>query len=73
MVDHPHIIYLDKVYESVKKIYMILERCYGTLSGIYEEVKRFSEGDTKIIVRDLISAVAYLHKNGKLHLESEPR
>lgn len=67
MVDHPHIIYLDKVYESARRIYLVLERCYGELSRVYKEKKPFAEIEARKVIRDLASAVAYLHKNGILH------
>ncbi|KAK4886165.1 hypothetical protein RN001_002436 [Aquatica leii] len=67
MVDHPHIIYLEKVYESSKKIYLVLELCFGTLSTLFNEKKPFSESDAKKIIRDLSSAVSYLHKNDIVH------
>ncbi|KAB0791036.1 hypothetical protein PPYR_02836 [Photinus pyralis] len=67
MVNHPHIIYLDKVYESAKKIYLVLELCRGTLSTIYKEQKPFSESNARKIIRDLTSAVSYLHKHDIVH------
>ncbi|KAK9891683.1 hypothetical protein WA026_015651 [Henosepilachna vigintioctopunctata] len=63
MVNHPHIVYLDKVYESSKKIYLILELCHGELWVLFKERKPFSETISKRITNDLASAVAYLHKN----------
>ncbi|KAF5302300.1 hypothetical protein FQA39_LY10339 [Lamprigera yunnana] len=67
MVNHPHIIYLEKVFESSKEIYLVLELCYGTLSAMYSRRKPFAEDDTKKVIRDLASAVSYLHKNDIVH------
>ncbi|KAK5643262.1 hypothetical protein RI129_007107 [Pyrocoelia pectoralis] len=67
MVNHPHIIYLEKVYESAKKIYLVLELCYGTLSTIYMDQKLFSESNARKIISDLTSAVSYLHKHDIVH------
>ncbi|XP_045465336.1 serine/threonine-protein kinase 33-like isoform X2 [Harmonia axyridis] len=64
MVNHPHIVYLDRVYESTKKIYLIMELCNGELWVLFKERKPFSESISKRITTDLVSAVAYLHKNG---------
>ncbi|KAL3266878.1 hypothetical protein HHI36_011029 [Cryptolaemus montrouzieri] len=67
MVSHPHIIYLDRVYESIKKIYLVMELCHGELFLLFKEKKSFSESITKRITTDLVSAVAYLHKNDIVH------
>ncbi|RZC38824.1 serine/threonine-protein kinase 33-like, partial [Asbolus verrucosus] len=67
LIQHPHIIYLDKVYETPKKIYMIIERCYGVLAKIYNERKPFIEKIAKKIIKQLAEAVAYLHKHDIVH------
>ncbi|XP_044762944.1 serine/threonine-protein kinase 33-like isoform X2 [Coccinella septempunctata] len=67
MVNHPHIVYLDRVYESTKKIYLIMELCNGELWLLFKERKPFSESISKRITTDLVSAVAYLHKNDIVH------
>lgn len=67
MVDHPHIIYLDKVYESPQKIFLVMELCNGELWLLFREKRQFSENIVKRITLDLVSAVAYLHKNDIVH------
>lgn len=64
-VDHPNIIYMERVYESPRKIYMVLERCTEALSSVFKREKCFTEKVTKKIIKQLVSAVYYLHKNGK--------
>lgn len=63
-VSHPNIIYLEKVYESPKKIYMVLELCQRELFKVYLDKKPFSEKVTKKVILQLADAVSYLHKNG---------
>lgn len=65
MVNHPHIIYLDKVFECPKKIYMIFELCTGELTKVMAELKTVQESDAKRMIKDILSAVNYLHKNGR--------
>ncbi|CAH1977039.1 unnamed protein product [Acanthoscelides obtectus] len=66
-VNHPNIVYLYKVFESAKKIYMVMERCRGNLKEVFENKKPFSEKTTKKIIKQLANAVYYLHKNQIVH------
>lgn len=65
LIEHPHIIYLDKIFESPKQIYLVFEKCHGDLGKVYKERKPFSEKIARKIVSELLDAVAYLHKYGK--------
>lgn len=65
MVSHPHIIYLHKVYECSSKIFLVMELCYGDLSSVMKDGKVFSEIEARRLVRDMVNAVTYLHKNGR--------
>ncbi|XP_076252547.1 serine/threonine-protein kinase 33-like isoform X2 [Rhynchophorus ferrugineus] len=67
VVNHPNIIYLDKVYESPKKIYMVLELCNAELHQIYCRKKPLSEKNTRRVIYQLADAVSYLHKNDIVH------
>ncbi|XP_048524374.1 serine/threonine-protein kinase 33 isoform X1 [Dendroctonus ponderosae] len=67
VVSHPNIIYLEKVYESPKKIYMVLELCQRELFKVYLDQKPFSEKVTKKVILQLAYAVSYLHKNDIVH------
>ncbi|KAJ8927150.1 hypothetical protein NQ314_020423 [Rhamnusium bicolor] len=66
-VDHPHIIHLERVYESPRKIYMVLERCLDNLFAIYKLRKPFTERISRKIIKQLVSAVHYLHKYDIVH------
>lgn len=65
MVDHPHIIHLEKVFETEKKIYLVLERCIGELAALLKERGTLIESDARKVLCELCDAVAYLHKYGK--------
>ncbi|XP_041059035.1 serine/threonine-protein kinase 33-like [Carcharodon carcharias] len=68
MVNHEHIIKLAEVYETTKKVYLVIEFCeLGELKGILEEKGNFSESETKQIISSLASAIFYLHKNDIIH------
>ncbi|XP_018572594.1 serine/threonine-protein kinase 33-like [Anoplophora glabripennis] len=66
-VDHPNIICLERVYESPRKIYMVLEKCSDNLSSVLKQEKSLTEKVTKKIIKQLVSAVYYLHKNDIVH------
>lgn len=42
-----------------------MEYCRGELADVLKERTKFTEDDTKLILKRLATAVAYLHKNGK--------
>ncbi|XP_050303246.1 serine/threonine-protein kinase 33-like isoform X2 [Anthonomus grandis grandis] len=67
VVDHINIIYLDRVYESPKKIYMVLEYCKEELFHVYCEKRPFSEKVSKKVILQLSDAIAYLHANDIVH------
>lgn len=67
-VSHPHVITLNEVIESPKKMYLVMELCTGgELADVLKEKKYFSEVETKQIMERLASGIAYLHKNGIVH------
>ncbi|XP_008191644.2 serine/threonine-protein kinase 33 isoform X1 [Tribolium castaneum] len=67
LIHHPHIIYLDKIFESPKKMYLVFERCHADFAKIYNERKPFAEKIAKKIISELVDAVAYLHKYEIVH------
>lgn len=64
MVSHPHIVHLEKVFETEKKLYLVLERCIGELGGLLKKRGKLSEVEARKIIQELCDAVAYLHKYG---------
>lgn len=66
MVNHPHIIYLEKIYESAQRMYLVMERCTTELATIVRQKKHFTESEARKVLDHLASAVAYLHKYGLL-------
>ncbi|XP_069753560.1 serine/threonine-protein kinase 33 isoform X2 [Narcine bancroftii] len=63
-VDHEHIIHLEEVFETPKRMYLVTEVCEGgELSAILHRKKRLTENETRHVIHSLASAIAYLHKN----------
>ncbi|XP_068116865.1 serine/threonine-protein kinase 33 [Hyperolius riggenbachi] len=67
-VNHEHVIHLEEVFETPKRMYLVMELCEGgELREILQRRKRFSERETRYIIHSLASAIAYLHKNDIVH------
>nr|XP_054774808.1 serine/threonine-protein kinase 33-like [Lytechinus pictus] len=67
-VNHRHIIYLKEVFETPKRMYLVMEICdKGELNKLFTHEGVFSEAHTRTIIQRLTSAVAYLHKNDIVH------
>ncbi|XP_051889953.1 serine/threonine-protein kinase 33-like [Pristis pectinata] len=68
MVNHEHVIKLEEVYETTKKVYLVIEFCkLGELKRILAEKGHLTESETKHIISSLASAIFYLHKNDIIH------
>uniref|UniRef100_A0A8B9JBX2 Serine/threonine kinase 33 n=1 Tax=Astyanax mexicanus TaxID=7994 RepID=A0A8B9JBX2_ASTMX len=62
-VNHAHIIHLEEVFETPKKMYLVMELCEGgELKRLLRKNKRFSEEETRHIISSLAEAIVYLHK-----------
>ncbi|XP_072381078.1 serine/threonine-protein kinase 33-like isoform X2 [Diabrotica undecimpunctata] len=66
-VSHPNIIFLDRVYETSKKIYLVFELCGETLFNKFKNSSQFPEKITKKLSKQIIDAVIYLHKHDIVH------
>ncbi|VFV23235.1 serine threonine-protein kinase [Lynx pardinus] len=67
-VKHKHIIHLEQVFETPKKMYLVMELCEdGELKEILDRKGHFSENETRWIIQSLASAIAYLHNKDIVH------
>ncbi|KAM5137765.1 serine/threonine-protein kinase 33 [Mantella aurantiaca] len=67
-VNHEHVIHLEEVFETPKRMYLVMELCEGgELKGILRRRKRFSETETRHVIHSLASAIAYLHRKDIVH------
>ncbi|XP_014638234.1 PREDICTED: serine/threonine-protein kinase 33 [Ceratotherium simum simum] len=68
IVKHEHIIHLEQVFETPKKMYLVMELCEdGELKEILDRKGHFSENETRWIIQSLASAIAYLHNKDIVH------
>ncbi|XP_029437955.1 serine/threonine-protein kinase 33 isoform X2 [Rhinatrema bivittatum] len=67
-VNHEHIIHLEEIFETPKRMYLVMELCEGgELKEFLQKKKHFSENETRHIIQSLASAIAYLHKKDIVH------
>jgi len=72
-VEHPNIIALQEMIESGNKLYFVMELVTGgELFDRIVEKGSYSEEDAKILVRKIVAAIDYLHKQNIAHRDLKP-
>lgn len=70
---HPFIIELHDVFESSTFIFLVFELCeHGELFDHLTTVVTLSEKKTKVIMRQLLEALAHVHGKGIVHRDLKP-
>jgi doublecortin-like kinase 1/2 len=70
---HQHIIALLMDIDTSTNMYLVLELVHGgDLFDAITRVTRFSEMQSKIMIKHLASALAYLHAMGIVHRDVKP-
>ncbi|ETB57755.1 CAMK/CDPK protein kinase [Plasmodium yoelii 17X] len=72
-LDHPNIIKIFDVYESVNCTYIVMELCEGgELMSKIKKPEIFSEIYIKNIMFQILCAIAYMHSNNIAHKDLKP-
>ena len=67
-VSHQNLIRLEEVYETKKKFYLITELCEaGELAKWIKKQGPIPEHESKLIMRQIVEAISYLHKHDIVH------
>ena len=69
---HPAIIYLHECVMTPTQMYMIMDLMDGDLFGYLVRHKKLNEHDSALIMKQLFSAVEYLHNNSVIHRDIKP-
>jgi calcium-dependent protein kinase len=67
-IDHPNVLKIFDLYEDKHFFYIVSEYCAG--GELYDRIKKvtnFSEKDAANYMRQILSAVTYLHDKGIVH------
>lgn len=72
-VRHPYIIGMKEMFETPTTIYLIMELVTGgELFDKIVERGAYSEKDASKLVKEILDALSYLHKNGVVHRDLKP-
>jgi calcium/calmodulin-dependent protein kinase I len=72
-VNHPNVLKLYEVFEDEEEFYLVMELVTGKeLFDKIVEKGQYSEASASNIVRQIVSAVEYLHQNGIAHRDLKP-
>jgi len=72
-LDHPNIIKLHEIWEWNEVCFLVLEYCSGgELFHYILEKKHLNEKEAASIMKQLLSALVYLHKQGIAHRDIKP-
>ncbi|XP_047121470.1 MAP kinase-interacting serine/threonine-protein kinase 1 [Schistocerca piceifrons] len=70
---HPNIIHLIEFYEDDDRFYLVFEKVNGgPLLTRIQEQNHFTENEASEIVRELASALEFLHRKGIAHRDLKP-
>ncbi|KAL8167405.1 hypothetical protein V2J09_008904 [Rumex salicifolius] len=71
---HKHMLKFYDAFEDANNVYIVLELCEGgeLLDRILSRGGRYSEEDAKLIVAQILSAVAFCHLQGVVHRDLKP-
>lgn len=72
-INHENIIKLYEVYESDKYIHLVFEYLQG--GELFERIKQkgfYKEKNAKILMRQLMQSIEFLHQNGIVHRDLKP-
>eukprot|EP00095_Tigriopus_kingsejongensis_P004505 maker-scaffold427_size174323-snap-gene-0.38 protein:Tk04505 transcript:maker-scaffold427_size174323-snap-gene-0.38-mRNA-1 annotation:"hypothetical protein DAPPUDRAFT_327956" len=72
-LDHPNVVKLLEAYESKSSVYLVMELVTGgELFDRIVEKGSYTEKDAADLIRQVLDAVAYMHREGVVHRDLKP-
>ncbi|CAB4059828.1 CAMK1 [Lepeophtheirus salmonis] len=72
-LDHPNVVKLLEAYESKSSVYLVMELVTGgELFDRIVEKGSYTEKDAADLIKQVLSAVAYMHTEGVVHRDLKP-
>merc|ERR1712224_317496 len=72
-LDHPNVVKLLEAYESKSSVYLVMELVTGgELFDRIVEKGSYTEKDAADLIKQVLSAVAYMHSSGVVHRDLKP-
>ena len=71
--DHPNIVKLYEIYYDKARYYAVMEYCAG--GELFDQIVKkpyYSESDAAVVMKQLLSAVSYIHAMGITHRDIKP-
>lgn len=70
---HPNIVNIHEIYQDGMHTYLVLEYLQGgELFDRIRQKKNFTEAEASVLMRKIVSAVAYMHSKGVVHRDIKP-
>lgn len=72
-LDHPNIVKIFEYFEDEKRFYIVTEHIQG--GELFDEIiarGKFSERDAAVLLKQLLSCVAYCHNHNIVHRDLKP-
>lgn len=72
-IKHPHCVQLHEMFESKKKLYMVMELLTG--GELFDRIVAkgsYSEKEASELIKDIATAIQYLHGIGVVHRDLKP-
>jgi serum/glucocorticoid-regulated kinase 2 len=72
-IDHPFIIHFKGSFQTLKKLYFVLEYCPGgELFNLISKRKRFSEDQARFYAAQMVLALEHLHEKNIIYRDLKP-